>query len=172
MNFCLLKNETNCAFAIEGKSDVLRLLCSLWFSGRAVAFDTWGLLFESSHTQNFNDNCIEMTKRKKRPEMAHLKISHWFKRSATWKRHLFLFNRFRPAADQTVLDPAKAIRTGTAADHEKAQSNSTSAAATTTTCWSASRAATTTTTNTAAATTATTPTTLYSNGYFNSQKLN
>ena len=47
--------------------------------GRAVASDTRGPRFKSSHWQNyiehlFTVNCIEKTKiRKKRPGMAHLK---------------------------------------------------------------------------------------------------
>ena len=45
--------------------------------GRAVAFDTRGPRFDSSHRQNFIEhlfiiNCIEKTKiKKKRPGMAH-----------------------------------------------------------------------------------------------------
>ena len=45
--------------------------------GRAVAFDTRGPRFDSSHRQNFIEhlfiiNCIEKTKiNKKRPGMAH-----------------------------------------------------------------------------------------------------
>ena len=51
--------------------------------GRAVAFDTRGLRFDSSHRQNFIEHlfiisCIEKTKiNKKRPGMAHfLKRTH------------------------------------------------------------------------------------------------
>ena len=49
--------------------------------GRAVAFDTRGLRFDSSHRQNFIEHlfinsCIEKTKiNKKRPGMAHYLIS-------------------------------------------------------------------------------------------------
>ena len=53
--------------------------------GRAVAFDTRGPRFDSSHQQNFIEhlfiiNCIEKMKiNKKRPGMAHfLKKLHWY----------------------------------------------------------------------------------------------
>ena len=54
----------------------------LWLSGRAVASDSRGPQFESSHWQTFKihiftANCIEKTKiKKKRPGIAHLKNKH------------------------------------------------------------------------------------------------
>ena len=51
--------------------------------GRAVAFDTRGPRFDSSHRQNFIEhlfiiNCIEKMKiNKKRPGMAHFLKKNW-----------------------------------------------------------------------------------------------
>ena len=72
--------------------------------GRAVACNTRGLRFDSSHRQNFIEhlfiiNCIEKTKiNKKRPGMAHFlkKINRFMYYKSYWLLYHLQLDRFTP----------------------------------------------------------------------------
>ena len=76
---------------------------------RAVAFNTRGLRFDSSHRQKFIEhlfiiNCIEKTKiNKKRPGMAH-----FLKKTRSWSTH-FIINTVLTFLSAAVAAAASAL---------------------------------------------------------------